>query len=116
MLMERETSLFYSNHSKRLRSWLCCMSACNWFLFFSLFVKGWMSFRTQSYVCAREECAGMAPYLQEDGGKRHWAHLSHLLPVRLVLGGGVPGLGLLGAGAAKSQCFQAVCWAFLSLL
>lgn len=47
-----------------------------------------MSFRTRSHVCAREECAGIAPYTRGDGGERCWTRLSHLLPVQLVLGCG----------------------------
>ena len=47
-----------------------------------------MSFRRRSHVCAREECAGIAAYTRGDGGERRWAHLSHLLPIQLVLGRG----------------------------
>lgn len=58
------------------------------FFFFSPFVKRWMSFRTRSHVCAREECAGIAPCTRGDGGERRWTHLSRLLPVQLVRGCG----------------------------
>lgn len=67
------------------------MCTCNFFFpyFFPSFVKKWMY--SQTRICAGKECAGIA-LCTWGWRERCWAHVSHLLPVQLVLGSGGPSL------------------------
>lgn len=105
--MERKASLLYLNNQwlQKAQLWLsytlCSYKHLQFFFsyFFLVLLRGGCFL---GRVCAGEECAGID--LCTWGWKeRCWPHLSHLLPLQLVLGPGGPRPGVLRAGEPSAS-------------